>query len=346
MPERSSVAQVSQIGVESTPGTPVAATRRLGSLRVTPSITAEAEVDRPEGLKFGTTQTLNREWATADVSGKPTYEEVIIPLSGAVDVATVSQVMDSATPTGAYEWVFTPDSSAADAPKVFTLERGQDGVQVEKYSHLLFTGFGLNISRTGVELTGSAFAKSAVSGTSLTPALDIPTALHPITPGSVCVYMADTHAGLESGGVSDPTKRLTRVINANPSIEDKYVPAWFVNCAVSDFTTFVENADGVGGSFGLTAEADAVGMGLLAKLRNGDTVHVRIEANGPVIYNAGTKPNLTHLFQWDMALKIQNVEGQSDEDGIYAIPWTFSPVHDTTWGKAMSIKVRNTVPSL
>lgn len=346
MPERSSVAQVSQIGVETVPGTPVAATRRLGSLIITPSINTEAELNRPEGLKFPTTQTLNREWATADISGQPTYEEVIIPLSGAIDVATVSQVMDGVTPTGAYEWVFTPDSAGADAPKVFTLERGQDGVNVEKFAHLLIAGFGLDLSRSAVSMSGSAFARPAVRGTSLTPALDVPTALTPMTPGSFCVYMATTRAGLESGGSSDPAKRLTRVISFNPAIEDRYTPAWFVNCVEPSFTTWVENADGVGGSINLTAEADTVGMGLLDNIRAGDTLHVRLESKGPVLYNAGTKPNLQALFQWDMALKVENVDGWSDEDGIYAIPWTLRLVHDTTWGKATSVMVRNKVASL
>lgn len=346
MPERSSVAQVSQIGVETTPGTPVAATRRLGSLNITPTIVTEAETQRPEGMKFATTQVLNREWSTADVSGQPTYEEVIIPLSGAVDAATVSQVMDDATPTGAYEWVFSPDSVAADAPKVFTLEHGQAGVGVEKFAHLLFTGFGLNISRSAVELTGSAFGHPAVKGTSMTPGLDIPTELNPIAPGQVCIYMATTHADLEDGGDSDPDKRLTRVISFNPSIEDRFTPAWFINCVLPSFTTWVENADGVQGAMELTAAADTVGMGLLDTIRNGDTIHVRVEAKGPVIYNAGDQLDLRHLFQWDMALKVENVSTQSDEDGVYAIPWTLTPVHDPVWGKAMSIKVRNTVAAL
>lgn len=346
MTERSTAAQVTQIGLEAVAGTAVPATRRLGSMSISPSINAEADVFRPEGMKFGTTQVLNREWTTADVGGKPTYEEVVIPLCGAVDSPTVSQVMDGVTPTGAYEWLFEPDSAQADNPKTFSLERGQEGASVEKAAHLLFTAFGLEISRTEVNLTGSAFAKALTQAAGgLTAALDIPTDLTPITPGSVCIYMADTHAALESApGVSDATKRRVRVISANPSIEDRYNPAWFVNCTEDSFTTFVENPDGAGGGLSLTEEADnANGMAILANLRAGDTKFVRIEATGPVIYNAGVQPDLRHLFRWDMALKVENPDAFSDEDGIYAIPWTLRPVHDSTWGKAMSILVRNKV---
>ena len=341
MPERSSVAQVTQIGLEATPGTAVAATRRLGSLSLSPSISAEAEMFRPEGLKFPTVQVLNREWAEVDVEGTPTYEEVVIPLSGAIDTATVSQVMDGATPTGAYEWVFEPASAEADAPKTFTLERGQAGVQAEQFSHLLFTAFGLEVTRTGVSLSGSGFAKRATQNHTLTPALDTPEDLTPIAPGHFSVYLGDTPADLDL-----EVNRLTRVIGANPSVEDRYNPAWFVNQAEDSFTTFVENADGVGGTFGLTVEADAVGMAWLPRMRVGTTHFVRLEALGPVLYDAGTQTDLRMAFQWDLAVKVENAESWSDEDGIYAIPWTLRPVHDATWGKAMSIMVRNTTQAL
>lgn len=343
---RSTASQVSQIGLEATPGTAVAATRRLGSLTITPSITAEAEPFRPEGMKFPTLVVLNKEWAEVEGEGIPTYEEVIVPLSGAVDTATVSQVMDGATPTGAYEWVFVPETATPDAPKTFTLERGQHLEQVEKFTHMLFTSFGLEISRGEVTMSAGGFAKRATTGTTATTGLNTPTALTPIAPGHWSVYMADTQAALSSGAASDPAKRLARIISANPTIEDRFNPAWFVNQSEDSFTTFTESPDGVGGEFGMTVEADAVGMGLLANFRNGDTKFIRLEALGPVLYNAGVQTNLRAMFRWDMAVKVLNADGWGDEDGIYAIPWTFQPTHDATWNKAMQITVRNKVASL
>lgn len=341
MPERSSVAQVSQIGVEATPGLAVAATRRLGSLTISPSIQAEAEMFRPAGLKFPTVQVLNREWAEVDVEGQPTYEEVVVPLSGAIDTATVSEVMDGATATGAYEWVFTPDSGAADNPKTFTLEQGQDGVQAERFTHLLFTGFGLEVSRTAATMSGGGFAQAAEAGFDMTNGLETPEELTPIAPGQFCVYLGDTPADLDL-----PANRLTRVISANPTVEDRYNPAWFVNCTEDSFSAFVENPDGVGGTFGLTVEADDAGMAWLPRMRAGTTHYLRLEANGPVIYNAGEQPDLRMMFRWDFAVKVETADTWSDEDGIYAIPWTLRPVHDGTWGKAMEITVRNTVAAL
>jgi hypothetical protein len=265
----------------------------------------------------------------------------VIPLSGAIDTATVTQVMDGATPTGAYEWTFTPDSEDADDPKTFTLEQGQASTQAEMFSHLMFTGFGLEVSRSEVSLSGSGFARSAVSGHTLTPGLSTPEDLTPITPGQFCVYLGDTPADLDI-----PANRLTRVISASPNIEDRFNPAWFVDCTQDSFTAFVENPDGVGGEYGLTVEADDAGMAWLPRMREGTTHFLRLEATGPVIYNAGEQTDLRMLFRWDMAVKVLNADTWSDEDGIYAIPWTLQPVHDGGWGKAMEVMVRNTVSTL
>lgn len=345
MTERSTVAQVSQIGLEGTPGTAVAATRRLGSLSMSPSIQAEAEMFRPEGMKFATVQALNKEWVEVDLEGSPTYEEVIIPLSGAVNSATVTEITLEGSATGVQEWVFTPDSSDADTPKTFTLERGQAGVQVERIAHLLFTAFGLEVSRSGVTLSGSAFGKRLEKGVTATPGLETPTALTPIIPGQFSVFMRDPANDL--GILGDPSTRLTRVVSANPGIEDRYNPAWFVNADEDSFTTWVENADGAGGTLDLTVEADAKGMSLLDYIRTGDTLHVRLEAQGPVLFShENPAESIRNLFRWDMAVKVEGVDSWSDEDGIYAIPWTLRPVHDADLGYAHQITVRNTVASI
>ena len=87
-------------------------------------------------------------------------------------------------------------------------------------------------------------------------------------------------------------------------------------------------------------------MALLPTLRAGTKKFLRFEAIGPVVYNAGLQPNLAMRFRWDMCVTIGGGDTFSDEDGIYAIPFTFQPTHDTTWGKAHRFEVRNTVTAL
>lgn len=346
MPERSSVAQVQQIGVEVTPGTAVAATRRLGAMSIVPTINPETDPYRPQGAKFPTVMTMNREWAEVAMDGKPTYEEVVYPLAMALTAPTVSQIMDGGTPTGVYEWDFSPSTTAADSPKTVTLENGQSGVQAEKFAHVMLASFGIEFSRAEVSMSGSGFAQAAVAGITPTAALAFPATLTPVQPGHFSVYMADTQAALSSGGASDATKKLTRVVSGNANVEDRFTPAWFVNQAIQSFTTFVEGADGTGGTSALTLEADAAAMALLPTLRTGAKKFIRLEAIGPVVYNAGAQPNLAMRLRWDQCVTIGDVDTMSDEDGIYAIPFTFQPTHDTTWGKAHQVVVRNTVTAL
>ena len=310
-------------------------------MSIKPKIMVDTTMFRPAGVKFATIQALNREWAEFDADGQPTYEEVIVPLNGATTSAVVTQVMDGATPTGAYEHLFTPAGSAADTPRTLTVEQGQPGVAAggEQFTHALFTRFGLTIKRSGVDMKANGFARKGLTNFTPTPALTIPTALTPILPSQFSVYLDTTVGALG-------TTRLTRLVSAEPSIGGRYVPSWFVDSSQSSFTTFVENSGGVDSTCGVTVEADAVGMALLGNLRAGDTRYLRLEATGPVLYNAGVQLNLPYLYRWDMAVKIEAVDQWSDEDGIFAIPFTFTPVLDAAAGFAHRIMVRNKVVSL
>jgi hypothetical protein len=339
MAERQTVAQVQQIGKETTPGTAVAATKRLGSISLSPGVSADTKMFRPAGVKFATVQALNQEWVEGSLEGSPTYEEVIYPLSGVMGAPVSSAIMDGATSTTAYQHVFAPSSSAADAPVTYTLEQG-DAVQAEKTAHLLFTGFSLDVSRAEASLGGSFFSKALLKAITLTAGLPIPTALNPILPGQFTLTTATTAAGLSAGTL------LSRVVSANTNVGDKYNPAWFVNAAEPSFTTFVENAEGPTAESAMTVEADAAGMALLDRLRDGVTVFLRLEAKGAQIYNAGTQMDLRYRFTWDMALKAREVDTWSDEDGVYAIPFTFQMVHDTTWAKSQQITVVNKIATL
>lgn len=345
MPGRSTIAQVQQIGVETTPGTLTAATKRLGAMNLTASVEVETDPFRPTGAKFPTVMTLNKEWATLAMDGKPTYEEVVYPLAMACTAPTVSSILDGATPTGAYRWVFSPSTTAADNPKTVTLESGDSVVQSESYTHAMLAAFALEFSRSEITMSGSGFARATREAQTLTPGLALPALLTPIQPGHLSVYMADTQAALGTPD-SAAVRRLVRVISGSNAMEDRFVPAWFVNSNVGGFTTWVEGGEGVGGTSSLTLEADADAMALLPTLRAGTKKFIRLEALGPVVYNAGVQTNLRMSFRWDQCVTISDADSFSDEDGIYAIPFTFQPTHDATWGKAHEITVVNKVASL
>jgi len=337
---RSTAAQGVQVGVEATPGTIVPASKTLGSVGFALSPSVESSTFRPKGTKYPTVVTPNQEWAAGDVDGQPTYEEVIVPLSSVFTRATVAAVMDGATETGAYEWTFSPESSAADDPVTFTVESG-DATQAERTGHVLVTDFGLDISRSEMSLKGSAIGQRLETGVTMTadPTPYSPD-LTPITPGSVCVYVADTLAGLDDAA----TARQGTVLSASPSIGGRFNPVWYLNCVLDSFATFSE-APEPDFSIDYVVEANANGMAWLDRFRTGQTQYVRIEATGPDIYTGGATP-VKNLFRWDFAVKASEPGDMGDEDGIYALHPTLQVVHDPAWGRATQVRVINTVPAL
>lgn len=329
MAERTTVTQVTQIGVETTPGTAVAATKRLSGVGIglNPNVTTRAH--RPEGYKYPTVQSLGKDYAEGPVSGTPTYDELVYLLSMILGPAVVTTPDVGGAPTGR-KWTFTPSTTAEDASKTVTLEKGS-AVRAHRSAHAILREIGLNGNREEVNLTGSLLARAIEDGITLTAgATELP--LVPIDPDDVSVYLDTTSAGLG-------TTKLLRNLAWSWTLGDKVNGLWVVDAAQQSFVTTIEGVPNM--RAGLTCEADAQGMALLGNLRNGDTRFLRIEANGRTIGGA-----ITYQLRLDMCVKIGEVANFTDEDNVYALAFTARANHDATWGKALQVAVTNTTAAL
>lgn len=325
--ERATISQIVQIGVETTPGTPVAATKRLQALGIEPSPNVDIQTFRPMGSKFQTIAQAGRDFVTAGLSGRATYNEIIYALSSVLKSTTPTTPADA----GAREWLFEPASYGVDVPKTFTVEHG-DG-RGDRFAHGIVTDFEIGFSRDEITLGGTMLGKALEDPFTLTTAGITALAAVPIHPDDVSVYMDATSAGLG-------TTKLLRVLEASFSITNRFGALWVLDRAQSSFVATVELEPTL--QLGLTLEADAQGMGLLANARAGDTRFLRIECVGPLI------TSLNHELRIDMAGKIAEVGDFSDQDGVYAVGFTFNGVHHDAWGtgKALSVLARNTVTTL
>lgn len=335
MPERQTVSQVVQLGVETTPGTVAAANRKLQALSIETSISAESDVFTPIGNKYPALVALNQEWTEADLAGEPTYSELIYPFSSLVTTAaTVTQIMDGVTPTGAYTWTFTPSTSAPDTPKTYTIEQGSS-VRAHRFTHGLVTEFTIDIGRDDISISGSMIGQRMTDGITLTAS---PTTieLQPILPSQVTVFLDTTSGALG-------TTKFTRALTASVSIGDRYNPVWVLDASQTSWITYVEGVPTAEAT--LMLEADSNGMVLLDRLRDGLTRFLRIQAVGPNIYTNGGVIH-DYRFRFDAAVKISDVGDYSDEDGLYAIEFTAAIMHDSTWGKAFTIELINKVSAL
>lgn len=327
MPERSTITQTIQIGVESTPGTSVAASKRMQSWGLEPNIETEIDQFRPAGWKYVALTSLGKEWVTAPITGRGTYTELIYLCSSVLDTATIT------TPGGgttSRNWQFISDTFNDDAPKTFTVEHGSS-VRADKFTYGLVSEFGMTFNRQSVEVTGSMIGRALTDGITLTAA---PTsvALIPILPTQVSVYLNATSGTLG-------TTKLTRAIAAEFNIGNRFNPVWVLDAAQNPFVAHIEAEPDF--TVGLTLQADSSGMAFLSNMRSGDPLFIRIEAIGGLIEGA-----IPYEATFDFAVKMVDPDGFEDQDGVYAFNYNFVGYHDSTWGKAMDINIVNAISAL
>lgn len=326
MPERATVHQVVQIGPEVTPGTPVAADVKLQAISIEPSIQADITTIRPMGGKFPTQTALGREWVGGRLSGQAAYDDLAYILASLLTNPT--PVLEGSV--DGWSRTFTPSQGSPDSNVTYTVEFGSS-VRAARFSYGLVTSLGLNFTRQSVEVSGAILGQQLDDGITMTAS---PTELDvvPVLPTDVCVYMDTDYASLG-------TTKLTRALQANLQIGDRFSALWTLDCDVDGYAAHVERVPT--SSLQLMVEADAAGMALLDYMRAASKVYVRIEATGPEI-EAGTNYRLTI----DLACSVSAVSEFRDHEGVYAIQWTLQPVHDADWGQALQIELVNNVATL
>jgi len=329
MSERATLNQLTQIGVEAVPGTAVAANKLLQALSIEPGIKADVKTFKPLGAKYATIAALGKEWVEAKVSGDVAcYNHLAYLLSGIM--AYAAPVQQGATT--AYLWTFTPAQSAEDTIKTFTVEQGSS-VRAGKFAYGLVTEFGLKIDREKIEVSGSMLGQAYQDGITMTAS---PTAIpiQPILPTDLDVYLDATSASIG-------TTKLTRALSGEFSISDRFGPLWAINSTVDGFAAHVETAPKA--QLKLLVEADATGMGPLTAMRAGDKRYIRLKAQGPLIAST-----YYYTFQLDLCGVVSDVGEFSDEDGVYAIEWTFDIAYDSSWssGQAMQVQLTNVLSAL
>jgi len=334
MPERSAINQTIQIGVETTPGTPVAATKTLGSIGFAMGINVDSTTSRPTGQKYASQHIVGKEWTAADISGNPSYEELPYLFSSLFSSPEIVPVTEDGGTGAATKWVFDTKSFGDDAPKTFTIEQGSS-FRAHRASSAIISELNIEWSRDEISLGGSAFARAIEDGITMTPN---PTGFKqiPVKPDQLSVYLDD------SADMLGNTK-LTRALEGEMSVSDRFSPLWVVDRDLPSFASIVEGEPSV--EFTIRQMADEQAMENLLAMRGGATKFFRAEWVGPIIF--GTGPTATrYSFVFDMAGQVSDVDNFDETDGVFSIEWTFGAVHDSTWGKAMHAEVVNTQTAL
>jgi hypothetical protein len=333
VPERSTINQTTQVGVESTSGTSVAANKLLTALNFSFGIEADSKSYRASGRKYSSIVVENKEWSSGSMDGPVDFNAIIYALSGVM--GSVSPVANGASAT-AKNWIFTPPVSGNASPKTYTFEQG-DSVRAQKFSYGLFTGFGYKGTRDEFTMTGDLIGQLTTDGITKT-ASPTAIALAPSSANQWNVWMDSTSGALG-------TTQLTRPVSVEFSMSDVYGPAWFINRSVTSWVTHIDKAPSC--TFKMMVEADAAGMGPLTDLRAGSTKYIRVESQGAQIASDGPGA-IYNVFKHDMALKFMKPSKWEDSDGIFAITWECELVEDSAWGsgKAQELTITNLITAL
>lgn len=325
MAERTSATQVVQIGLESTPGTAVAANRQLPSLQLTTGIAANFTEILPTGYKFPTAMAPGKEWTTASFNAASIgYDEIIYLLFSVASYAAGVQQSS----TTAYKYTLGPSTSADDTIKTVTVEQGSS-VRAHKFAYGLVTDLTIKGDRDKVELSGNMIGNALSDGITMTSSPTV-IAQVPILAKDVSIYADDTAAGLG-------TTKLTRVLSWEYTIASRFSPLWVVDAANSSYVAHTETP--IQASLKLMLEADSTGNALFTTTaRAGSTKFFRVQATSSTL--AGTA--IPYSMKLDIGGQVKSQPDQfQDSDGVYAYGLTFSAVHDPTWLKGVAFEVIN-----
>ena len=325
MSEKTTVAQVVQIGVESTPGTAVVATKKLASLSITPKMEANVTVTTPAGRKFATLTQILKEWGTAKLSGVPTFEEIIYILSSCMGTAVIT------TPTGGTSsrlWTFQMNPDSPDAPKTFTIEKGDASGGV-RFPFALTNGFKLTATRSDLSFDGDMLMGKAETHAITTGLTQL--AQTPMAPGSGNLYCDTTYAGIG-------TTKLSRAFSLVLEIANRFNGVWPIDASQGSYAATVETAPKADAT--IIVAADSTADAFLAQMRANGTKFLRYEVLGPVIEGA-----ITYRMTIDMALNVSAPSDYSDEDGVYAQGFDMAMIDSPTL-RVMQVSVVNTATAL
>jgi hypothetical protein len=334
VPEVASIFSGVQVGVESTPGTSVAANKLLNYLSLEPGIELGFNRFRPQGQLVASAITPGMDSTAWNVSGQGTYSELIYPFC-----SLLTNVSPSTVDTSARLWDFIPLGRSEDTVKTYTIESGS-ATRAQKATYGLFTGLELTFNRSeGVSIGGSAIGQQIQDNITLTAT---PTAIEdkPILPTHLDVYVDTTSAGL--GGT-----KLTRDFNAVFRVTDRWGPVWPINSANASFAAHVNTEPTV--QIELTVAADTQGMGFLADARLGSTKYIRLQAEAPgASYGFAGATTATYHLKIDMAGKVSAINAFDDNEGVKVLTYVFDAVYDSAWstGRYLRVQAQNKVTAL
>jgi hypothetical protein len=315
MAERASIFELPRIGVETTPGTPVAANLVLRSLTVTPTPVIPRNPIRASGNMAAVGFTGGKQHTEFGVEGPLTYTDSAFLFNSILGAPT------STTASGQTTITWRPLPQGINTLRTYTFEMGS-AAGTAGFSGAFLTDLGISITREGATISGSGLGKIYQEGITLTPnPADV--VLEPVSPEQVSVFAAASRLGLDQTGA-----RLKRCLSANLNLAGRQSALFTLDDSEQSFSASVERY------FDKTAqivvEQDSQGSALMGSLKSNEVVWIRYVAIGREI---GTGVNYEMRITFPAFIKSTS---RGDTDDIYAGTYDLEPVYvDDAFGSGL-----------
>lgn len=336
--ERSTATSIVQIAPETTPGTALAATKRLSSMSIAMAMDADVQFQGPIGYLFDTTSTVNREWSMSDVSGLPAYTELQYPFSSLMGAGVITTPTDGVLTR---DWVFNILHNRQGTIKTFTVEQGDvDAGTSERAAYCFFNALNMTFSRDGgTDLGGQMMGQRMDYGFTLTDPTTV-TALPqvPIQPNEVNIYL-----DLDAGDIG--TTQWVDGFSIGWSIGDRWNVGYPLNRSKPSFDRHYATKPDPTMTFQVSNNAN--GRDLIDYFRDRTNLFIRIDCLGPEIEEVGAGPTIyRYMYQQDICVQLSAAFDPGDINQMATLDWDGRIVYDATWNKAMTCKLRNTQTAL
>jgi len=330
MAQRATVTKTTQLGVETTEGTAVAANKILRAISLMPKYEREESGFRPAGHKYETLQTVDKEWAKGNYDGRVCYNAIIYLLSSLIGVPTPVQIGATAART----WTFTPSTTQGHAGKSYTFEVG-DNVKVDKYPGGRISSLHLVAPQAEITVEGELFTrKPSFNQTQTSTPTEI--AARPVTRNHIDMFVDPTTFG------NIGTTKVTDAMQEELSLGTAFHPLWAHNTSETSYRDTVEVAPPF--DFSIITPHNSQSRTYLDNLSGAAIQYLRWQAVGAQIADDSGTP-VYERIRIDIAGKFAKPE-DVDEDDAFAMKYSFRPLHDASLGSAWKVEVINLLTAL
>lgn len=323
---RGTVNRVVQVGVESTPGTAVAAGKVLPSMSMVITPQTRTKEIRSQGFKPVTDLQALGGYCDIALTGPLNYTEIIYILN----MIVTGVITTPGGGTTSRQHTFSPTAQGTDAFKTLTIQEG-DATAATQAAGAFLKDFGFVAADGGVDITGALQGRTPTAVT-LTAT---PTAIAQlaVSPREIDIYIDPTFGAIG-------TTKLTDGLNLSYGITDKQAMKFVLNTSFASYSESIEVVPTQ--TFSFITEHNAQSRTLFAGISTGNPLqYMRMKATGPIIEAA-----IPYSFRFDVPVKIRATE-QVDSEGVWGYRYDCTPRYDSSFGnKLWEIQVVNTITAL